>query len=62
MSLWNHHICDTCWFKQNPGRRPVRLTPEYTERIACCFCGKDNEDGIIVREDPANVKYCEHTS
>lgn len=58
MSAWTHDICDECWAAREPGREPFRLSTEYRDVERCCFCGKQTESGIAVREDPALVPDC----
>ena len=54
--IWTHSICESCWNKREPGRKPRRMRDADLE--PCCFCGVDHTSGIYVRENPDNVKYC----
>ena len=57
MSRWTHNICEDCWTKRAGDRVPTRLMGD-TER--CCFCGKENSDGIYLRRDPSDKELrCE---
>ena len=51
MSRWTHAICDACWTRKNPDRRPTRL---LGIREACCYCGA-KADGIYTRDDPSQT-------
>jgi len=57
-ALWQHVICDSCWFFQYPDRHPVKTV----ERIfkTCCFCGAQTAAGIYVRVAPIDprLKFC----
>ena len=52
-SKWVHVICDNCWYRQHPGKQPVRRAVE--EAVRCCFCAGQHltSSGIFVRWDPA---------
>jgi hypothetical protein len=50
---WTHSICDQCWAEKNPGRMPYRVSGAQLE--VCCYCGREHESGILVREDPERV-------
>jgi hypothetical protein len=52
---WTHNICLECWSEKNPDRQVVKLIGEET--VTCCFCGKDNHDGIFIRHNP-NLLIC----
>jgi hypothetical protein len=60
---WRHNICLSCWESRceqlgEPGREPVRLLKK-DEWVHCCFCSRNNNDGIYVRENPKNEKlFC----
>ena len=40
-------ICDTCWYKRNPKRDPIRL--RYLFPMECCYCKKINMSGIFAK-------------
>jgi hypothetical protein len=52
---WTQPICEDCWFRLNPGRKPVRLKEPGAEK--CVECGSDTTSGIYVRIDPAQAKH-----
>jgi hypothetical protein len=62
MSKWHAAtICQDCWDKRHPdsiARRVSRQGPAEK----CCFCGKDNEDRIYIREDADTLPNCEHAT
>lgn len=58
MSAWTHDICDECWHERDPEREPYRLGPEYRALERCCFCGKETDSGIAIREDPRFAAHC----
>jgi len=60
MSRWTHNICERCWNVKNPDRIPVKLKEGYRYLSKCCFCGKQNRDGIHVREDPKVPLHCDN--
>jgi hypothetical protein len=64
MAIWTHNICGDCWNRENPTRAAARLTLRGTSgpNETCCFCGKENTDGIFIREDPDSEKlqFCKH--
>ncbi len=47
MSRWNHSLCDECWDKREPTRKPLRVLDSQ-----CCQCGTQHKSGIFVRADP----------
>lgn len=53
-SKFTHNICNSCWVKRHPNRRPLQIDgpPDL-----CCFCGEANADGIYVRHDPDEL-FC----
>jgi hypothetical protein len=58
MSRWTHSICDPCWDRE---RRetwgdPTRIVRSHRKKEICCFCRRENQDGIYVREDPKSDK------
>lgn len=57
MSRWNHAICISCWNKLNPDREPIRIKEEFLDETAepCCYCGRPQQSGIFVREDPTTL-------
>ena len=50
MAGWTHNICAACWENRSKGGMPVRVVKPDPD--TCCFCGKDNQNGIYVRDDP----------
>lgn len=53
---WTHEICDECWEKHQPGRKPRRfLNARAGDATPCCWCGTPNHSGIFVYHDPADV-------
>lgn len=52
---WTQPICQTCWNRENPGRKPVTLRDPEPE--TCSTCGNETVDGIYVRKDPKTVPY-----
>ena len=60
MSDWTHAICETCWFKKNPGRIPTKLT--QAEQETCCYCGQPTTSGIYLRDNPKTPKHCKHAT
>jgi len=50
---WTHSICLICWENNQPGREPVTVK---CGKEVCCFCGRDTEDGIYIREDPKELR------
>lgn len=57
MSRWNHSICSKCWEEKNPNRSAIAI--EDPEVHTCCYCKKDTNEGIYVRDD-AEALGCEH--
>lgn len=53
-SKFTHSICDDCWKKREPGRKPARTMD--VDNHPCCFCGVAHDSGIYVRENPKNTK------
>lgn len=53
---WTHNMCAECWQLYHAPRQPVSLKDDDN---ACCFCGKQNTDGIYVRRDPSGMQ-CSH--
>jgi len=43
-----HNICEQCWRKLHPAMGPVRHRPSTH---VCCFCGRENTDGIYIHHD-----------
>jgi hypothetical protein len=57
-SQWTHSICEQCWVGKNPGREPHRVVRESrfnADKELCCYCGREHQSGIFVREDPSSV-------
>jgi hypothetical protein len=56
MSNWTHAICDDCWDERYPDRNksPRRGMGDLE---MCCWCGKDTNSGIYIREDPNVVNF-----
>jgi len=54
VSKWNHAICQNCWNARHPVGIPYRIREEFLDETAepCCFCGKPQQSGIYVRENP----------
>ena len=52
---WTHPICDKCWEERNPDRMPYRF--KEPKKYKCCYCGKETDSGIFIRENAKNVKY-----
>ncbi len=57
MSGWTHNMCRTCWELANPERLCFATHPNVMD--TCCWCGRENTDGIIVRHNPM-LMTCEH--
>ena len=55
---WTHSICPDCWNDKNPEREPIKFIEP--EKETCCFCGEETTDGIYIRNNPADCKYCNH--
>ena len=53
---WTHTICEECWEKKNPERKPVQFKKASKE--TCCFCGEAHKSGIYVRHDPRELMFC----
>jgi len=53
MGEWTHSICEGCWGRKFPGRRPVTVIS--SELVTCCFCGSKTGGGIYIRENPKNM-------
>jgi len=60
MSNWTHAICVDCWNERNPNRQAVDIIDELAERETCCYCGNETTDGIYVRANPSEPKFCNH--
>lgn len=60
MSKFAHNICEKCWSKKIGFelREAVRIKVAVLAE-KCCFCGKDNRDGIYVVVSPAPA--CAHS-
>ena len=56
---WTHNMCFECWKFRKGNREPVRVTDTRIKK--CCFCGKENKDGIYVKHDPKEL-HCIHDS
>ncbi len=56
MSRWTHHICDVCWLETRGSREPVRIVEHHRKDAICCYCGEPHRSGILVRENPENVR------
>lgn len=56
MSVWNHTVCEPCYFLLRPNRMPSRLADAPSEK--CCYCGEVTTDGIYYRDDPAIPQFC----
>jgi hypothetical protein len=54
---WNQAICEDCWDKRHPERRPVTVKFDMRDREQCCDCGLPTLSGIYLREDPMLVRY-----
>jgi len=54
MTMWRHNICLDCWWQNNPGRVPARYLNDTTQ--VCCFCGKENRDGVYIRFDGRQLR------
>ena len=54
---WTQPSCDRCRQNRNPGRAPIRMTPDNLEAETCCFCSQVTFSGIYVRTDPALTPY-----
>lgn len=54
MAEWNHNICGECWYRLNPGRRPITITD--ARKDICCYCAQPNTRGVYVRVDPRDEK------
>ncbi len=60
MSRWTHAICAKCWAERNP-EQPLRSEDAGQGPLeVCCFCGRSTDDGIYLRADPSEPKFCEH--
>jgi hypothetical protein len=58
MKWHSANICRSCWRnKHGDSRAPAALTKGWQEK--CCYCGRENEDGIYIREN-AQMLQCEH--
>lgn len=60
MVSWTHCSCRECYPEHFPGQMPYVLKDADEE--PCCFCGKENRDGIFVRYDSRKLDKCECTS
>jgi hypothetical protein len=59
-SHWTHAICAKCWAERKPDKplQPKNAGQGMLE--VCCFCGVTTQDGIYLRADPAEPKFCNH--
>jgi hypothetical protein len=60
MSKWTHSICTSCWNERNPDRPAITLADDFREIEVCCFCGENTRDGIYIRANPDEPKFCKH--
>lgn len=56
---WTHSICISCWNEKNPDRPAVAMV--NVEKETCCFCLKETQSGIYIRQDPRELS-CTHKS
>jgi hypothetical protein len=47
-------MCLPCWEDRYPGREPHVVLDSPT--VMCCYCGNFAENGIYLRQDPAEVR------
>lgn len=53
---WTHSICDECCKEQQTGLVTFKLK-DANEEI-CCYCGKLTFEGIYIRDEPKQPKFC----
>lgn len=58
---WTHNICQECWFRTR-GKQGWLPEPRPAGDLdTCCYCGRENHDGIYVRVSPENPELtCRH--
>lgn len=54
-----HNLCEHCWWKLNPARRPIRVKQDVELPDVCCSCGCPTITGIFVRGEATEYK-CTH--
>jgi hypothetical protein len=52
---WTQPICNQCYDKREPNRKPVIVINSDVE--ICCDCGTETFSGIYYRVDPRTVEY-----
>ena len=52
MSKFTHNICYDCWNIRNPDRKAIRVSTARMNPDKCCYCGKDTNSGIYIRDNP----------
>lgn len=55
---WNHPKCWPCWVSARGLVEPHRIA--HPRIVTCCWCGRQTNEGIVVREKPQSddVAYC----
>lgn len=53
MSRFTHSICEQCWAEKEPGRVPYALLDPPRE--PCCYCGREHQSGIRLKQNPELV-------
>ncbi len=56
MTDWTHAICFSCWNERKKDQQPHMVINAELE--ACCFCGKDTQEGIYIRHDGSLLPNC----
>ena len=51
---WTHPMCEECWDERNSDRSPYAVLDADLEM--CCWCGRETQSGIYVREDPERLR------
>jgi hypothetical protein len=54
---WRQAICERCWLRRRPGRKPVCVPWRLAELETCSYCGSDTIVGIYVRDNPKCVPF-----
>lgn len=49
---WIHLICESCWEAKNHNRVPHRVIKDNNDPDICCYCFKETNSWIYVRDNP----------
>jgi hypothetical protein len=54
---WRQAICERCWLRSHPDRKPVCVPWRHAELEICSCCGRTTIVGIYLCENPALVPF-----